>query len=62
LAQYTVKLGKAALAGEKGMFYDGLVLSASLVLWHTKKAKTLSEAAEMVRTALDSKKVLDRLQ
>ena len=62
LAQYTVKLGKAALAGEKGMFYDGLVLSASLVLWHTKKAKTLSEAAEMVRSVLDSKKVLDRLQ
>jgi len=44
------------------MFYDGLVLSASLVLWHTKKAKTLSEAAEMVRNVLDSKKVLDRLR
>ncbi|MDB3870105.1 anthranilate phosphoribosyltransferase [Candidatus Thioglobus sp.] len=62
LAQYTVKLGKAALAGEKGMFYDGLVLSASLVLWHTKKAQTLPEAAEMVRTVLDSKKTLDRLR
>lgn len=62
LAQYTVKLGKAALAGEKGMFYDGLVLSASLVLWHTKKAQTLPEAAEMVRTVLDSKKALARLR
>ncbi|MDC0888953.1 anthranilate phosphoribosyltransferase, partial [Candidatus Thioglobus sp.] len=60
LAQYTVKLGKAALAGEKSMFYDGLVLSASLILWHTKKAQTLPEAAEMVRTVLDSKKALDR--
>ncbi|MDB3893843.1 anthranilate phosphoribosyltransferase [Candidatus Thioglobus sp.] len=62
LAQYTVKLGKAALAGEKSMFYDGLVLSASLILWHTKKAQTLPEAAEMVRTVLDSKKALDRLR
>ncbi|WPE17024.1 anthranilate phosphoribosyltransferase [Candidatus Thioglobus autotrophicus] len=62
LAQYTVKLGKAALAGEKGMFYDGLVLSASLVLWHTKKATTLVEAADMVRSVLDSKKALARLQ
>ncbi|MCH9745558.1 MAG: anthranilate phosphoribosyltransferase [Proteobacteria bacterium] len=62
LAKYTVKLGKAALAGEQGMFYDGLVLSASLVLWHTKKATTLAEAADMVRAFLYSKKVLARLQ
>ena len=62
LAQYTVKLGRAALAGEKGLFYDGLVLSASLVLWHTKKVKTLPEAADMVRAVLDSKKVLARLK
>ena len=62
LAQYTVKLGKAALAGEKGLFYDGLVLSASLILWHTKKVKTLPEAADMVRAVLDSKKVLARLK
>ena len=62
LAQYTVKLGRAALAGEKGLFYDGLVLSASLILWHTKKVKTLPEAADMVRAVLDSKKVLARLK
>ncbi len=62
LANYTVKLGKAALAGEKGMFYDGLVLSASLVLWHTKKVAKLSDAADKVRAVLDSKKVLDRLK
>ncbi|MDC9727445.1 MAG: anthranilate phosphoribosyltransferase [Candidatus Thioglobus sp.] len=61
LADYTVKLGKAALSGEQGMFYDGLVLSASLVLWHTKKADSLVEAAEMTRTVLDSGKALNRL-
>ncbi|MCS5586496.1 MAG: anthranilate phosphoribosyltransferase [Gammaproteobacteria bacterium] len=61
LADYTVKLGKAALSGEKGMFYDGLVLSASLVLWHTKKAKSLVDASQMVREVLDSGKALSRL-
>jgi hypothetical protein len=28
LADYTVKLGKSALSGDKGLFYDGLVLAA----------------------------------
>jgi len=61
LADYTVKLGKAALTGERGMFYDGLVLSASLVLWHTKKAESLVDASQMVREVLDSGKALSRL-
>ena len=62
LADYTVKLGKAALSGEKGMFYDGLVLSASLVLWHTKKANSLADAAKMARSTLDSGRALERLK
>ncbi len=62
LASHTVKLGKAALSGEKGMFYDGLVLSASLVLWHTKKVAKLEDAADTVRAVLDSGKVLSRLK
>lgn len=62
LANYTTELGKAALSGERGMFYDGLVLSAALVLWHTKKAQNLNSAAEMVREALDSGKALNRLK
>ncbi len=62
LANYTVKLGKDALTGEKGMFYDGLVLSASLVLWHTKKVAKLEDAAQMVREVLNSGKALDRLK
>ena len=61
LADYTVRLGKSALGGEKGMFYDGLVLSASLVLWHTKKAESLVDASQMAREVLDSGKVLNRL-
>lgn len=61
LAKHTVDLGRAALSGEQGMFYDGLVLSASLVLWHSKKVTDLAQAAELVRGALDSGKVLSRL-
>lgn len=61
LADYTVKLGKSALSGEKGLFYDGLVLAASLILWHTRKASSLVEAACITRSALDSGKVLSRL-
>jgi len=44
------------------MFYDGLVLSASLILWHTKKASSLLKAAQIVRAVLDSGKVLNRLK
>ncbi len=62
LAEYTIKLGKSALSGDRGLFYDGLVLSASLILWHTKKANSLDDAAQVVRKVLDSGKVLDRLK
>jgi len=61
LAQLTAQLGKEALSGEKGMFYDGLVYSASLILWHLQKFKNLADAAEFVREALNSGKVLNRL-
>ncbi len=61
LAKYTVELGKSALSGDKGLFYDGLVLSASLILWHTKKLNSLAEAAEATRAILDSGKTLGRI-
>ncbi len=61
LADYTVQLGKAALSGEGGMFYDGLVLSASLILWHTKKFASLATASNEVRAILNSGRALNRL-
>ncbi|SHN90955.1 anthranilate phosphoribosyltransferase [bacterium endosymbiont of Bathymodiolus sp. 5 South] len=61
LADYTVELGKSALSGDKGLFYDGLVLAASLILWHTKKADSLVGAAEMTRAILNSGRALNRL-
>ena len=61
LAEYTVNLGHSALSGETGIFYDGLVYSASLILWHLKQAKTLPAAAERVREVLNSGRALNRL-
>ena len=61
LAEYVVNLGRSALSGESGMFYDGLVYSASLILWHIGKSKTLLSAAERVREVLNSGKALTRL-
>jgi len=61
LAEYTVNLGCSALSGESGMFYDSLVYSASLILWHVNKKNSIEENASMVRQALDSGRVLKRL-
>ena len=62
LAEYAVNLGRSALSGESGMFYDGLVYSASLILWHLGKSKTLPSAADRVREVLNSGKALNRLK
>ena len=61
LAEYTTNLGMAALSGEKGMYYDGLLYSSSLIMWHLDMAPTIKDAAEMVRDKLDSRKALERL-
>ena len=62
LAEYVVNLGRSALSGESGMFYDGLVYSTSLILWHLEKSKTLLSAADRVREVLNSGKTLNRLE
>jgi anthranilate phosphoribosyltransferase len=62
IADYTAKLGKLALSGESGEFYDSLVLSASLILWHLKKVKSIEDGAEQVRFVLNSGKAIKRLQ
>jgi anthranilate phosphoribosyltransferase len=61
IANHTVTLGKAALSGEKGMFYDGLVYIASLILWHVNKKNSIEESASMVKQVLDSGRALKRL-
>jgi anthranilate phosphoribosyltransferase len=61
LAEYTIALGMAALAGEKGMYYDGLVYLASLILWHVNKFELIEEAATRVRQVLDSGRAIKRV-
>ncbi|MEJ2396014.1 MAG: anthranilate phosphoribosyltransferase [Candidatus Thiodiazotropha sp.] len=46
--------GLRALEGEKGAAYDSLVYSAALILWHTGRSATISEAADQARQVLDN--------
>ncbi len=62
LATYVAELGQSALSGKDGMFYDGLVYSASLILWHVGREETLLSASEKVRGVLDSSNVLNRIR
>jgi anthranilate phosphoribosyltransferase len=62
MAKRTAELGFEAISGKNGEFYDGLVLSASLILWHTKQTKSLVEAADLVRSVLDGGKTINRIK
>jgi anthranilate phosphoribosyltransferase len=61
LAEHVANLGLEALSGKKGMFYDGLLYSASLILWHLNIESSLSSASEKVRSTLDSANTVERL-
>ena len=61
-AQAAAEFGMAALAGNKGATYDTLVLTAAMIVHHLGRARTLVEAAEMARAALDSGKALARVK
>lgn len=62
LAKYTADMGIDALSGKQGVYYDGLVYGASLILWHMKKTNSLKNASEMVREILNSGKVGQRIK
>jgi len=53
-AKAAAAAGMLALKGEKGAFYDSLVLSGAIVLHHIGKAASLADAAAQIRTVLDS--------
>jgi anthranilate phosphoribosyltransferase len=61
-AQAAAEAGMAALCGNKGASYDSLVLGAALILHHLGRAKSLNEAADMARAALDSGKAAKRVK
>ena len=53
-AKSAAEAGMAALSGEKGATYDSLVYIAALVLNHLKRYNSLRDAANRVRSVLDS--------
>jgi anthranilate phosphoribosyltransferase len=54
VAKMAADAGIAAMNGEQGSTYDAIVYSASIALWHLKKAESLTEAATKVRQVLDN--------
>ncbi|MEJ2423382.1 MAG: anthranilate phosphoribosyltransferase [Candidatus Thiodiazotropha sp.] len=60
-AKWAADTGLRALRGEPGPAYDSLVYAAALVLWHTGRNASLTEAAERVRQVLDTGEAVRRL-
>ena len=52
-ANIAAETGIRALQGEKGPSYDSLVYSCALILWHTGRAGSISQAADQIRQVLD---------
>ena len=53
-ARAAAEAGLMALKGNKGAFYDSLILSGAIVLHHIGKASSLADAAVQIRAVLDS--------
>jgi anthranilate phosphoribosyltransferase len=60
-AKWAADTGLRALRGEPGPAYDSLVYAAALVLWHTGRIASLTEAAARVRQVLDTGEAVRRL-
>jgi len=58
-ARAAVDAGLAALAGESGVIYDGLVYSGALVLHHLRRADSLPAAADQVREVIANGRALE---
>jgi len=61
VARAAADAGLAALGGEPGATRDALVCGAAVCLWHLGRHRTLREAAEAARAALDRGTALARL-
>ncbi len=61
-AEAAAKAGMEALSGTRGATYDSLVYAGALILNHLGRAAHLNEAADMIRTALDSGRAADRVK
>ena len=62
LSALCAKKGLDALNGKEGPILDAVIAGAALTLWHTRKEKTLADAAAKARHAIASGEALRRLQ
>jgi anthranilate phosphoribosyltransferase len=62
VAQTAARAGMEALAGRPGPMREGLIFSAALCLWQVGRYESVPAAAHAVRAALDSGRVLARIQ
>jgi len=60
-ARAAAEAGILALKGNKGAFYDSLLLSGAIVLHHVGKAVSLTDAAKQIRAVLDSGRAAKRV-
>ncbi len=60
LAKVSASMGKAALAGEKGLMYDSLVYSSAICLTQLGHFDAIDKAADEVRKVLDSGLALEK--
>jgi anthranilate phosphoribosyltransferase len=61
-ARAAAEAGMAALQGNKGAFYDALVLSGAIILQHVGRATSLGDAAAQLRAVLDSGRAAGRVK
>lgn len=61
VAQIAAEQGVAALKGTPGPIQDGLIYAGALALWHLRKATSLQEAAEQIRSVIKSGKAAAHL-
>ncbi|MBT3196480.1 MAG: anthranilate phosphoribosyltransferase [Gammaproteobacteria bacterium] len=61
ISKYAAEAGVAALQGQRGITFDALLLSATLVLHHLGRCDSLEQGAEQVRDVLSSGSAAGRL-
>ena len=62
IARAAARAGIEALGGKRGATFDSLVYGAALCLWHRGRHASLREAADHVRSALESGKAAEHFR
>ena len=62
LAKHAAEAGLSALAGQQGPARDSLIYSGAIMLSHMGLEKNIQDAADRIRSAIDSGKALTHFQ